>query len=390
MTMTIRRRSALLGAASLLGAAAAPDAKLTDNNTAGAKSPGAGAPAPGTGGMPAKAGLNERAMQNGRFFGSAIDGQMLADDQPYMNQVVRDCGIVTAENAFKWGPLHPKPDTYTYEAADKLIGFAERHAMMVRGHTLLWNESNPGWLDDTITPGNAEKLLRGHIQNVAGHFRNKLVHWDVVNEVLEPEHGKPLGLRDTLWTKALGPDCIDIAFHACAEADPAPLRVLNDFGMEYEWVGEEAKRQAMLALLARLKARGVPIQALGIQAHLQAGVPQFSQTKIAQFCTDVAALGLKIVITELDVRDNRIAADQPRRDAAVASHARAYLDAVLSCPAVMGVVSWGLSDRRSWLNDALPRDDKLPQRPLPLDADLKRKPLWQAIADAFAAAPPRA
>lgn len=389
MIIALPRRTALLGAASLLGAAAAPDAKPADGKAVDAKIGIAASPA-STGSMPAQAGLNERAMQNGRFFGSAIDGQMLADDQPYMSQVVQECGIVTAENAFKWAPLHPKRDTYTYEGADKLVNFAERHAMMVRGHTLMWNESNPGWLDETINPTNAEKILRDHIHNVAGHFRNKLVHWDVVNEVLEPEHGKNLGLRDTLWTKALGPDCIDIAFHACAEADPAPLRCLNDFGMEYDWVGEEAKRQAMLALLARLKARGVPIEALGIQAHLQAGVAEFNQTKIAQFCTDVASLKLKIIITELDVRDNRIAADQPQRDAAVASHARAYLDAVLSCPAVMGVVAWGLSDRRSWLNDMLPRSDKLAQRPLPLDADLKRKPLWQAIADAFAAAPPRA
>jgi len=143
-------------------------------------------------------------------------------------------------------------------------------------------------------------------------------------------------------------------------------------------------------LLARLKARGVPVQALGLQAHLQAGVKELNQTQLAQFCADVAALGLKIVITELDVRDNRVAGDPALRDEAVASQARAYLDAVLTCPAVMGVLSWGLSDRRSWLNDELPRDDKLVQRPLPLDSELRRKPLWQAIADAFAAAPPRA
>jgi endo-1,4-beta-xylanase len=217
-----------------------------------------------------------------------------------------------------------------------------------------------------------------------------VVHWDVVNEVLMPKDGKPLGLRDTIWTRALGPDCIDIAFHACAEADPAALRCINDYGLEYEWAEEETKRQAMLALLARLKARGVPVQALGIQAHLQAGVKELNQTQLAQFCADVAALGLKIVITELDVRDNRVAGDPALRDEAVASQARAYLDAVLTCPAVMGVLSWGLSDRRSWLNDELPRDDKLVQRPLPLDSELRRKPLWQAIADAFAAAPPRA
>jgi endo-1,4-beta-xylanase len=334
-------------------------------------------------------GLNELAMRNGRFFGTAIDDRILADDAPYMNQVIRECGILVGETAFKWAALRPKMDSYDFAPADRLAAFAERHAMMLRGHTLLWHDGNPAWLTDSLTAKNAEKLLKDHIRTVAGHFRNRVVHWDVVNEMLMPSDGKPLGLRDTLWTRALGPDCIDIAFHACAEADPAALRCINDYALDYDWTDEGAKRQAMLTLLARLKSRGVPVQALGIQAHLQAGVKELNQTMLARFCADVAAMGLKIVITEFDVRDNRVGGDPALRDAAVASHGRAYLDAVLTCPAVMGVLSWGLSDRRSWLNDELPRDDKLTQRPLPLDSELRRKPLWQAMADAFAAAPPR-
>jgi endo-1,4-beta-xylanase len=384
MTVSLPRRAALLGAASLLGAAAAPDPKAP---------PAAPAPPPVRPGFPAppnSPGLNERAMRNGRFFGAAIDDRILADDAPYMNQVVRECGIVVSETAFKWGALRPKINSYDFAPADRLARFAERHAIMLRGHALLWHEDNPAWLTESITPANAEKLLKDHIHTVAGHFRNRVVHWDVVNEVLQLKDGKPFGLRDSLWTRALGPDCIDIAFRACAEADPAALRCINDFGLDYEWAEEEAKRQAMLTLLARLKSRGVPIQALGMQAHLQAGVKEFNQSKLAQFCADVAAMGLKIVITEFDVRDNRVGGDPALRDAAVASQGRAYLDAVLTCPAVLGVLSWGLSDRRSWLNDDLPRDDKLAQRALPLDSDLRRKPLWQALADAFAAAPPRA
>jgi endo-1,4-beta-xylanase len=314
----------------------------------------------------------------------------MADDPAYMTQVTHECGIVVSETAFKWGALRPKAESYDYTAADHLVSFAASRALLVRGHALLWHEDNPAWLTDSLKPANGEKLLRDHIRNVAGHFRNKVVHWDVVNEVLSPELGKPQGMRETLWTKALGEQCIDIAFHACAEADPTPLRCINDYGLDYEWKEDEAKRDAMLALLSRLKTRGVPVQALGLQAHLEAGVKELNQTKLAQFCADVAAMGLKIIVTEFDVRDNRIDGDAKLRDAAVAAQGRAYLDAVLTCPAVMGVLSWGLSDRRSWLNDDQPRTDKQPQRALPLDSELQRKPLWQAMADAFAAAPPRA
>jgi endo-1,4-beta-xylanase len=368
--VTLPRRAALLGAASLMGTAATP----------GSATPAA---------LPNAAGLNERAMRHDRFYGAAIDSHILVTDKLYMDQVVRECGVLTGETAFKWEAIRPQPDVYDFEEADRLLAFAERHAMMVRGHTLLWQGGNPAWLKDTLNSSNAERLLLSHIHTVVTHCRNRVVHWDVVNEVLEPKDNKPFGLRDTLWTRALGPDCLDVAFHACAETDPGPLRCINEFGLDYDWDSDEAKRHAVLELLARLKARGVPVQGLGVQAHLDAGVNALNQMKLASFCADVASLGLKIVITELDVRDNKLPADPAVRDAAVASHTRAYLDAMLSCPAVMGVLSWGLSDRRTWLNDELPRDDKLAQRALPLDTDLHRKPMWQAMADAFAIAPPR-
>ncbi len=348
-----------------------------------------GALASGAASAPAP-GLNERAMAGNRFFGAAIDDRILAGDPAYMRRVRAECGMITGETAFKWGQLRPEPDRWDWKGADALMAFAARRGIQVRGHTMLWHEHNPAWLVQQITPGNAERLLSSHIQAVAEHCRDKVVHWDVVNEVLDPAAQGALGLRDTIWSQAMGPRFLDVAFHACAAADPAPLRCINDFGLEYTWPIHEKKRRDMLALLARLRAQGTPVQALGLQAHLEAGVAEFDESRLAKFCNDVASMGYKIVITELDVRDNRIAGDASTRDAAVASHARAYLDAVLSCPATMGVLTWGLSDRRTWLNDALPRGDKQPQRALPLDADLARKPLWTAIAAAFAAAPARA
>ena len=361
--LQIGRRTALTGAAAVLASA---------------------------GPVPADPGLNERAMAGNRFFGTALNDKLLADDRAYMNQVRSNCGMVTGETAFKWGELRPKPDVWNWKPADAIMAYAARRGIQTRGHTLLWHEDNPKWLVDELTPANAERLLTTHIKTATTHCRDRVVQWDVVNEVLEPKDGKPFGFRDTLWYRALGPQFLNTAFHTCAEADPLALRFINDYGMEYTWPEHEQKRQAMLALLTRLKAQGVPVQGLGFQAHLEAGVKDLDQARLAQFFQDVAALGLTVVITELDVRDNRIAGDDATRDAAVASHARAFLDVALACPAVMGVLSWGLSDRRTWLNDEIPRDDKLPQRALPLDMELRRKPLWTALADAFAAAPARA
>jgi endo-1,4-beta-xylanase len=314
---------------------------------------------------------------------------MLRNDPTAMNHVPAECGMVVSEASFKWAQLRPRPDMFAYEQADMLMDFATRRGMQVRGHTLIWGSYNPEWLEKTLLPDNAERLLTDHIHAVAGHFRRRLVHWDVVNEVIRPQDNRPLALADTIWFKALGRSYIDLAFHACAAADPGALRVLNEYGVEYATQDNRRRRGALLALLADLTHRGVPVQALGIQAHLDAARRDLDQQGLADFCADIAALGLKIIITEMDVSDRWLPADIAMRDAAVAAHGRAFLDAVLPNQAVLGVLTWGLSDRRSWLNDALPRPDGLPARALPLDRDLRRKPLWHALAEAFDLAPAR-
>lgn len=328
-------------------------------------------------------GLNTHASRKRMFYGAAIDTQILRTDTAYMAHVPIECGMVVGEYAFKWSQLRPAPDRFDFRQADLLATYAARHRLRLRGHALVWYQSNPDWLEPMLTPDNAENILTTHIRNTVGHFRRRVVQWDVVNEAILPEDGKPHGLRNTLWLKALGPRYIDIAFESCAKADPGALRVLNEYGLEYALPWQERRRNAMLELLSDLRARNVPVQALGMQSHLDGAEIHLDQKVLAKFCADVASLGLKIVITEMDVRDNGLPADIALRDAAIAAHARAYLDAVLPNPAVIGVVTWGLSDRRSWLDQTMPRTDKLPQRPLPLDTDLKRKPLWASIAGAL-------
>ena len=207
----LARRSLLLGAGALTAAAAPP--RPPERQAAGA-------------------GLNEQAMAGNRFFGAAIDDRILADDADYMRRVRVECGIVTGETAFKWGQLRPTPPAWAWNGADALMAFAARRGIQVRGHTMLWHEHNPAWLVQDITPTNAEHLLTTHIHAVANHCRDKVVQWDVVNEVLDPVAGGPLGLRDTIWSQAMGPRFLDVAFHACAAADPLPLRCINDFGLD--------------------------------------------------------------------------------------------------------------------------------------------------------------
>jgi endo-1,4-beta-xylanase len=103
----------------------------------------------------------------------------------------------------------------------------------------------------------------------------------------------------------------------------------------------------------------------------------------------------RIQITELDVTDENAPSDEAVRDRLVADTYSPFLDAALYEPAVKVVVTWGLSDRHSWIvrketHESKWRADGLPSRPLPFDADLKPKPAFEAIAQALVHAPQRA
>ncbi len=333
-------------------------------------------------------GLNQRARRRGLFFGAAVNDDTVTKDKPYLDKIDADCGIVVGEAQFKWADVHPEPDKFDFARAEALMTFAKARKLRVRGHTLAWHEGNPDWLEPALKPGTAEGILRTHIQTVTKHFAGRLAHWDVVNEVVQPDDKQVHDLRASLWLRALGPAYIDIAFQEAAACDPGALRVINEFGTDYPLAWQERKRVAFLGLLADLRARKVPVQAVGLQAHLDAAEP-IDQKVLSRFVTDIASMGYRIIVTELDVRDQRLPGDIDSRDTAVAAHAKAWLDPVLACPAVLGVLTWGLSDRHSWLNEKFPRDDKLDHRALPLDAALDRKKLWYAIAAALDAAPMR-
>jgi endo-1,4-beta-xylanase len=191
-------------------------------------------------------------------------------------------------------------------------------------------------------------------------------------------------LQNTPWLEFLGPDYIDLAFRVAAEADPKALLVYNDYGLEYD----EAKRTALLKLLERLKSNGTPIHAVGIQSHLS-GSDTINPKNLRNFLSDVASLGLKILITELDVRDKELPLDVVVRDRIVARTYEDYLSVVLDELAVIAVLTWGLSDHNTWLSWSQPRRDGASVRPLPLDADSTPKLAWNAIARAFDSAPKR-
>ena len=351
--------------------------------------------------------LCNEAAAKGFLYGAAGRSRVLASDKEFTNRFAQECSILVMESELKWKALRPSADRFNFKRADQMLQFAQTHGLLFRGHTLVWHNSNPQWLIDkfknsTTTSNEIERILSNHISTVVRHYAGRIHSWDVVNEAIKIRDGRADGLRDTKisgnkkgekypsWLHFLGVDYIDFAFRVAAKADPQAMLVYNDFGLDYDTPNHAARRDAVLKLLYRLKAMGTPIHALGIQAHLRAKENRFSPDKLRDFLRHVGSLDLKIMITELDVSDQGLPKDINERDRLVAQHYYDYLSVVLDEPAVIGVLTWGLSDRYTWLSNHRPRADGLPVRPLPLDRDLNRKPAWYAIAKAFDNAPNRA
>ncbi|HEY0105823.1 MAG TPA: endo-1,4-beta-xylanase, partial [Rhizomicrobium sp.] len=309
---------------------------------------------------------------------------------------VAQCGILVPENELKWYSVRPSATEFNFDRADRLMDFVARNGLLVRGHTLLWNRDEwmPAWIksyDFGSRPGvEAERLLTEHIATVAKRYP-QIISWDVVNETISPETG---GMTQSVFTKYIGPEVIDIAFHAAREAAPKAQLVYNDY---MSWgPGNATHRNGVTALIERLKKTGVPIDALGVQGHIGPGAsattPSLSaadEIEWRKFLDAATGMGLDLVITEFDEGDQEMPADTGARDRAVAEVARRYLDVMLSYPQLRYVMAWGLVDKYSWLRGRWPRADGLPKRPNPYDDDYRPKPLREAIADAFRAAPAR-
>ncbi|RIA43703.1 endo-1,4-beta-xylanase [Hephaestia caeni] len=339
------------------------------------------------------------ARKGKRRFGSAFGWSPPGADAgsfanpAYAALLERECGVLVPENELKWQALRPDAASFAFDRVDAMLDYAMRQGMAVRGHTLLWHRPKwmPAWAeshDFGSTPATeAERLLTTHIETVMRHCGPRIASWDVVNEAVDPETG---GLIEIALSRAMGgaQQSIDLAFHTARAHAPAAELVYNDF---MSWgAGSATHRTGVLRLLEGFRARGVPVDTLGIQSHLVTNGPDIAATVARQesdwraFLDAVVAMGYRLIITELDVRDTGLAAPFAVRDPLVADYTRAYLDIMLGYPQLGDVLVWGMCDKYSWLDGFDPRDDGKPRRGCCYDPDFRATPMRAAIAAAFA------
>jgi endo-1,4-beta-xylanase len=275
---------------------------------------------------------------------------------------------ITPENELKWERIHPQLDTYNFELADKYVEFGEKHHMFIVGHCLVWHSQVPSWVfeDEHGAPLTRDALLKrmhDHIATVVGRYKGRIKSWDVVNEALNDDGT----MRQSKWQKIIGDDFIEKAFEYAHEADPAAELNYNDYSLE-----NVAKRKGALELVKRLKAKGVPIAVVGIQAHDGLNWP--ADDVYDKLIPEFASLGVKVAITELDIdvlpprtggaadvalkvnRENKYdlykdGLPDPVEQALAQRYAALFAVFLKHKDAMSRVTFWGVTDADSWLNN---------------------------------------
>jgi endo-1,4-beta-xylanase len=313
-------------------------------------------------------------------FGAAVRADALRNDPAYRQAVMKFCQIVVPESELKWATVQPKRGQFSFLEADSIVAFAKSNGMNVRGHTLAWYAALPPWTASISSRAEAEAELVGHIRQTVTRYAGVIPSWDVVNEPIPDRPASVDDLRESIWTKLIGPDYIALAFRTAHACDPSARLFINDYDIEFEGDRSQSKRDAFLNLLRRLKNDNVPVHGVGVQAHL-IGSRAIDRKGLGEFLRAVHALGLEVMVTELDVIDNEFPGDTALRDKLVAQKTRELLDCVFDATQPTGIVTWGLSDKYTWVPIYYKRPDGMPNRPLPLDRDMQIKPMYSVVSE---------
>jgi endo-1,4-beta-xylanase len=372
----------------------APEDELSASAQSADTSNAGGDPGPGAVGLDARTGAFEgiddrrfgsptntlavAASRTGRKMGSSADYPQIVSETPYIDTLSREFDYVTSGNTMKWGVVQPiDADHWDFTQADAIVAFAEAHHQAIKGHTLVWHEQLPPFVDDTTPPQRLRQLLRKNIHVEVGRYRGRLYAWDVVNEAVADDGS---GLRDTVFSEKLGSDYVAWAFREAHRVDPHAKLFYNDYGTETV----NAKSTAVYQLMAKLVAAGTPIDGVGFQMHLEAATAPSTEdivTNLQRF----AALGLSVNISELDVRIASLTASEPEKLAIEKQVYHRVVAACLQVPRCRAVTTWGFTDKYTWIDSAFGPDE-----PLEFDTQYQKKAAYYGIIDGFAGIAPDA
>ena len=331
-----------------------------------------------------KKSLKYYANLNGKSIGTAISlykNDLTDSSLPETEEVIKQFNMLVAENEMKPEAFGGKDGKFVFTTANKLVSFANRKKMVMRGHCLVWNQQSPEWIssdggktnDRNWTREEALKIMKSHITNVMQNFKGKVREWDVVNECLDDNQsavrtnpGAYELKKNSVWQQAIGDDYVDSAFVYAHQADPDALLYLNDYGVEFQG---KAKTAAFYNLAMHMKKNGIPIDGVGLQCHFSIG--EVDSVKLDNTIRRFEEAGLLCIITELDMG---IPDTSEKNLEEQARHYRIITDIMLNHDNCPSMVIWGLKDNNSWRESS---------NPLLFTAQLDKKPAYYGVRSAL-------
>lgn len=350
------------------------------------------------------AGSLREAYKDDFLIGTAVNERIVSGADKAAQAIVRQqFNSITVENVMKAEPINPRPGVFNFGPADAFVAFGESNGMFIVGHTLVWHNQTPAWFfqDEKGEPNTREaqkERLRKHIETVAGRYAGRVHAWDVVNEVIDNDGS----YRPTTWVKAIGDgdELVKLSFKFASEYAPNTELYYNDFNA---W--RPTKRDGIVRLVRMLQQAGIRIDGIGMQGHWGLNYPK---TEYIEAAIDAyAALGVKVMITELDVdvlpltKEGQIIGTGMSHEQFQLEEFKTFLDPYAGGlpddvqqklaaryaelfeifhrkrDKITRVTLWGVDDGMSWKNDyPIPRRTNYP---LLFDRNKKPKPAFDAV-----------
>lgn len=289
------------------------------------------------------------------LIGNAGEVSLFEKDTNTNKLLSRHFNAVTAENSMKPDGQQKEKGKFNFGPADSLVKSVKANGMTMIGHTLVWHQQSPAWMNTDVTREEAIENLKTHIKEVVTHYGSDITAWDVVNEAFDDSVTNPSNwrgaLRNTPWKQAIGDDYLEIAFTAAREANPDIKLYYNDYNLD-----NVNKREAVYYMAKEFIEKGIPIDGIGMQGHYSLTT---SVTNVRNSVKRFAELGLEISVTELDITVNEAQGNAELTEAQELAQAQKYAQLFQIyreySDSVARVTFWGLTDGSSWRGDRFPQ-----------------------------------
>lgn len=281
--------------------------------------------------------------------------------------ITKHFNSIVAENCMKSANIHPEEHRYDFKDSDAFVKFGIDNGMFIIGHALLWHSQLSPWFcvdekGNNVSPEVLKQRMKDHIHTVVGRYKGQVHGWDVVNEAIEDDGS----WRNSKFYQILGEEYIPLAFQYAHEADPDAELYYNDYSMYLP-----GRRDSTIKMVNDLKARGLRVDAIGMQGHIGIDYPTLAEFEEA--IVAFASTGAKVMITEWDmtaipspVRGANISDTvayrkslNPYTDGLPEDVSKLWNDRVQDLfellikyqDDISRFTAWGLSDRTSWKNN---------------------------------------